>query len=150
MKRASAGFVLMTALFLIVTFAAIGAYLVTVASGQVEASTQDEQGARAYQAARTGIEWGAFQVLVNPAGNFATTICVTPAASQTLDLGSFGGPLGGDPFRVSVTCTRTSEAEGGATVQVYLVTATACNRAACAATGESTYVERQLQLVLAK
>lgn len=53
----------MAALFIIVTLAAIGTYLLTVSTGQVAAATQDEQGARAYQAARAGIEWGAYQVL---------------------------------------------------------------------------------------
>lgn len=147
MKR-SQGFLLMAALFLIVTFAAIGAYLVTVTSGQIEATTQDEQGARAYQAARTGIEWAAYQVLINSAGAFATTTCTTPLASQTLPLGAFGGP--GGAFQATVTCTRTTENEAGRTVQVYVVASTGCNRASCTAVGDPTYVERQLQLVLAQ
>jgi MSHA biogenesis protein MshP len=140
----------MAAVFLIVTFAAIGAYLITVSTGQIEAATQDEQGARTYQAARTGIEWAAFQVLVNTGGNFATNTCVTPLASQTLDLGALGGPATSDAFRVNVACTRTTETEGANPVQIYVVTATACNRATCNAIGEPTYVERQLQLVLSK
>lgn len=148
MKRGAHGFVLMAALFLIVTFAAIGAYLVTVSTGQIEAATQDEQGARAYQAARTGIDWGAYQVLMNPAGAFAATTCTTPAASQTLPLGTFGGP--GGSFQVVVSCTRTTETEAGNTVQVYIVTATGCNQAPCTAAGDPTYVERQLQLVVAR
>jgi MSHA biogenesis protein MshP len=144
----SRGFLLMAALFLIVTFATIGAYLVTITAGQVEAATQDEQGTRAYQAARTGIEWAAYQVLINPAGAFATTTCTTPLASQNLALGAFGGP--GGTFQVSVTCTRTTENEAGNTIQVYAITSTGCNRAACTGVGTSAYVERQLQLVLAQ
>ena len=66
MKRQARGFVLMLALFMIVSLAAIGVYLLTVATGQLEAGIQDEQGARAYQAARAGLEWGAYQVLRNP------------------------------------------------------------------------------------
>jgi len=147
MKR-SRGFLLMAALFLIVTFAAIGAYLVTITAGQVEAATQDEQGARAYQAARAGIEWAAYQVLINPAGAFATSTCTTPAASQSLSLGAFGGP--GGSFQVTITCTRTTETEAGTSIQVFAVTSTGCNRAACTVTGDPTYVERQLQLVLAR
>ena len=45
------GFALMLAVFMIVTLAAIGVYLVTVSTGQTQAVSQDEQGVRAYQAA---------------------------------------------------------------------------------------------------
>lgn len=145
----SRGFVLMAALFLIVTFAAIGAYLVTISTAQIEAATQDEQGARAYLAARAGIDWGAYQVLRNPTGAFATTTCTTPA-TQTLTFDGLGGPASGDAFRASITCARSTETERGETVEVFLITSTGCNRAACGASGDSTYVERQLQLVLAK
>src|SRR5260221_4705615 len=65
MKQRTSGFILMAALFLIVTFAAIGLDLVTISTGTVEAATQGEPGARAYQAARTGIDWAAFQVLLD-------------------------------------------------------------------------------------
>ena len=153
---ASRGFVLMAALFLIVTFAAIGAYLITISSGQIEAATQDEQGARAYLAARTGVDWAAYQLLqrsaVPPAaaGDFGPTCISANTASATLTLGPLGGPAGGDSFRVAVSCTRSTETEGGVTVEVFLVTSTGCNRAACGASGDATYVERQLQLVLAK
>jgi MSHA biogenesis protein MshP len=144
------GFVLMAALFLIVTFAAIGAYLVTISTGQIEAATQDEQAARAYLAARAGIDWGAYQVLRNPTGAFATATCVTPLAAQALPLGVLGGPAAGEQFRASITCVRSTETERGETVEVFVITSTACNRVACGGAGDSTYVERQLQLVLAK
>ena len=150
------GFVLMAAIFLIVVFAAIGAYLVTVATGQVEAASQDEQGARAYLAARAGVDWAAYQLLrrddVAPppaAGDFGPT-CAAGAATVTLTLGALGGPAGGDSFRATVACSRTMENEGGVTVQVFLITSTGCNRATCTASGDAGYVERQLQLVVAK
>lgn len=154
--RSSRGFVLMAAIFLIVTFAAIGAYLVTIATGQVEAASQDEQGTRAYLAARAGVDWAAYQLLrratVPPAiaSDFGPTCVATNAASATLTLGALGGPAGGDSFRASVACARSTEVEGGVTIEIFLITSTACNRAACAATGDAGYVERQLQLVLAK
>jgi len=155
MKQRTNGFILMAALFLIVTFAAIGLYLVTVATGTVEAATQGEQGARAYQAARTGIDWAAFQVLRNsdapPASptDFGPTCRTSNSATQTLDLGTFGAS--GGTFRSTVTCSRSTEVEGGTTIEIYVLTATACNRSpACPGTPDSAYVERQLQLVLSK
>lgn len=130
----------MAALFIIVTLAAIGAYLLTISTGQVAAASQDEQAAKAYQAARTGIDWGAYRVLINSS-------CV---ASQTIQLQTGGGGLSG--FWVQVDCSLVgAESEGGAPVNVYLITATGCNRSACgSANTEPTYVERQLRLTLSK
>lgn len=150
------GFVLMAALFLIVTFAAIGAYLVTIATVEAESATRDEQGTRAYLAARAGIDWAAYQLLqrssVPPAlvTDFGPTCVATNTANATLTLGALGGPAGGESFRVVVTCSRTTEVESGVTIEMFVITSTGCNRAACGAAGDATYVERQLQLVLAK
>jgi len=135
-RRAQRGFALMAALFIIVTLAAIGVYLLTVSTGQLAAGAQDEQAERAYQAARTGIEWGAYQVLVNSS-------CA--AGPQTLTL-----PQG---FVAQVSCASSAaETEGSRQVTGYTVTATGCNNAGgCgAANTAATYVERQLQLTLSK
>jgi MSHA biogenesis protein MshP len=155
MKHRTQGFILMAALFLIVTFAAIGLYLVTIATGTVEAATQGEQGARAYQAARTGIDWAAFQILRNSdvppalAADFGPTCKTTNAATKTLDLGTFGASAG--TFRSTVTCIRTVEVEGGTNVEIYVVKATGCNRSpTCPGAKDSAYVERELQLILSK
>lgn len=127
----------MAALFIIVTLAAIGAYLLTVSTGQVAAASQDEQAARAYQAAHTGIDLAAYEVL-------RTAGC---PATQTIALQQ--GLLG---FWVEVDCTLVdTETEGASTVNVYLITATGCNRNACGpANTDATYVERQLELTLSK
>ncbi|MGQ0510913.1 MAG: agglutinin biogenesis protein MshP [Betaproteobacteria bacterium] len=146
--RHAAGFALILALFMLVSLAAIGAYMLTVSTAQVEAGVQDEQGSRAYQAARAGIEWGAFQVLENPAGNFATTRC-TDASTEVI---VFAGGLAG--FRVAVTCQVFGpETEGSSPVSIYRLTATGCNSGTCpepAAGVSPTYVERQLQLTLTR
>jgi MSHA biogenesis protein MshP len=146
----------MAALFIVVTLAAIGVYLLTVATGQVAAASKDEQAARAYQAARAGIEWAAFQVLRNAeappagAGDFGPTCKNSNAATQDLSLGALGGPGGGETFQAHVACARSAEAEAGATVEIYVIKATACNRNACPGSPDTTYVERELQLVLSK
>jgi MSHA biogenesis protein MshP len=159
-KRQAAGFALMMAIFIIVTLAALGVYVLTISTGQLEAATQDEQGARAYQAAHTGIDWGAFQLLCNP----SNPNCSRPASpffsgctggggssSQTLTLGQ-----GLSGFCAQVNCQRVgSESEGGIVVAVYRITATGFNRvppaAACGAGSVGpTYVERQLQLTLTR
>ena len=49
-QRISAGFVLPSAIFLLVILAALAAFLVRIATTQSITSAQDVQGARAYQA----------------------------------------------------------------------------------------------------
>jgi len=132
------GFALMLAVFMIVTLAAIGLYLVTISTGQIQAVSQDEQSVRAYQAARTGIDWGAFKVLRSP-----------PCTSQTLTLTA--AELNG--FFAEVSCQQllplAGEIEGATTVKVYRIISTGCNASPCSpATPDQTYVERQLQLTL--
>lgn len=138
--RRCRGFALMLAVFMIVTLAAIGLYLVTISTGQIQAVSQDEQSVRAYQAARTGIDLAAFQLLRNPP--------CTPSQRLTLTQGLSG-------FYSEVTCLQTpiaGETEGATTVNVYKITATGCNANPCtpspATPADQTYVERQLQLTL--
>ena len=75
------GFSLVSAIFLLVVIAALGTFAVTLSTTQQQSSALDVMGARAYQAAQAGIEWGAFQVLPNSAAVFATT-CRTAGTSQ--------------------------------------------------------------------
>lgn len=142
-SRPQRGFGLMTGIFLIVVLAALGAFLVTVSGLQQTSSALDLQGSKAYQAARTGIEWGAFQALRNGS--------CSPASAATTFVP--GGTL--TDFTVTVNCVQTPYSEvTAATGDVYLITATACNRPSggqCpnnAAPGPY-YVERQLQATMA-
>ena len=149
LMRRCQGFALMMAVFMIVTLAAIGVYLVTMSTGQMAAASQDEQATRAYQAARTGVDWGTYQVLVNTGSGFATT-CAAGGAPNTQNLVLQQGLTG---FRTEVTCQRVgSETEAGFPVVVYRLTVIGCNHspAACGTSVDPTYVERQLQLTLAK
>lgn len=134
--RRAKGFALILALFLIVSLAAIGAYLLTVSNVQVESGIMDEQSARAYQAARGGVEWGAYQVLQASNCWVGTTTMAFPAALAD--------------FSASVTCTAfTPETEGGAPVATFRITSTGCNAAFCPGAAVPGYVERQLELTVA-
>lgn len=136
-SRPARGFALMMAIFVLVTLAAIGTYLLTISTGQLEAAIQDEQGARAYQAARSGIDWGAYQQLRNAS-------CLAPIQSLVFTQPGLAG------FRAEVTCVLlVTETEGTTPVNVFRITATGCNRNPCgAANVDATYVERQLELIL--
>jgi MSHA biogenesis protein MshP len=138
-QRRQAGFALMMAVFLIVTLAAIGVYLLTVTTAQTEAVAQDEQAARAHQAARAGMEWAAYRVLRTGLGCAPLT--------QTLALGQ---GLSGFSSTIQIECDG-AEVEGGASIELFRVTATGCNSGTCPAGAPGpTYVERQLHLTLAR
>ncbi|WP_426176279.1 agglutinin biogenesis protein MshP [Massilia sp. TWR1-2-2] len=145
--RRSAGVGIVTAIFLLVVLAALAVALVGISTAQNSASALDVQGARAYQAARAGVEWGLFQSLRNPAfvcnGN---TSFALPAS------GSLRG------FVVTVNCTSVAGAAGAAPGSPAaqprsVLTATACNLQAapapCQNAGNNAdYVERQVKVIL--
>lgn len=140
------GFSMVTAVFLLVVLALLGAFLVRVASVQHATSALDVQSARAYQAARSGIEWGLYQVMdpANTVGGPAALPTCFGATPLTLQ-----GTLSG--FAVSVTCTRypdnvTTYTELNRVVAVYDITA----QASIGTAGETNYVERQLRATLTR
>ena len=137
--RRSAGFALVAAIFLLVVLAALGAFIVSISTSQQMGSALDVQGERAYQAARSGIEWGVYQVTRNGAS-------CSPAVTN-----SFGFPATATTlaaFTVTVTCTAYPDANGGPTV--YGIIATACNQPTAGACPNGApglaYVERQMQV----
>jgi MSHA biogenesis protein MshP len=146
LPRRTRGFALVLAVFLIVSLAAIGAYLLTVTNVQVESTTKDELGGRAYQAARAGLEWGTYRVLRDLScapgpGPIVITFPTVPPASAHLA-----------GFYAEVTCVDFGpETEGGGTVNTFRIVSTGCNLNPCSpgAPG-STYVERQLQLTVTR
>ncbi|HCI12631.1 MAG: hypothetical protein A2063_08630 [Gallionellales bacterium GWA2_60_142] len=140
------GFSLISAIFLLVVIAALGAFAVTLSTTQHQSAALDVMGSRAYHAARTGVEWAAFQVISSPFNAPAPATCATNFAAGTL-----GGALA--PFTVNVTCGAVSHPEGtdalGATnyVWVYEVSASAVTGGN---PGDSSYVERVISVTLAK
>jgi MSHA biogenesis protein MshP len=113
--RAEDGFSLISAIFLLVVIAAL-----------------DVQGARAYQAARAGIEWGAFQVLRNTNCPAPTTL---PALPNTLA-----------SFTVTVLCTSTATTEAGLPVTMFQLTSTAIQ----GTPATPNYVDRQMSVTIAQ
>ncbi len=142
------GFTVVSAIFLLVVLAGLGAAMLNLSTSQHVSSQLDVQGARAYQAARAGIEWGMYQQL--------------RLGSCTAGPSSFAMPAGTtlSTFTVSVTCSKTSYGSAsatngiqlatGASIDVYQITATACNNPSagnCPGTPNgSDYVERQMQV----
>lgn len=63
---------MVSAIFLLVVLAALGAFMVTFSNTQQLTSAQDVQGSRAYWAARAGLEWAAASI--DPT-NAARSVC---------------------------------------------------------------------------
>jgi MSHA biogenesis protein MshP len=134
------GFSIITAIFLLVVLSFLGVAMVTFSTTQHQSSAMDVLGSRAYQAARAGIDWAAYQVAQSPASAAVAAACATNFAA-----GSLGGTL--SPFAVNVTCAPTSYIESGSTVWVYDVAASA---AAGGTAGDQGYVERVINVKLGR
>ena len=127
MNRSSQkAFSLVPALFLIVVLAILGVVAVRMSVVQSQTVVLAMQSARAYAAAQSGIEWGAYQALEN--GSCGTS---------TLSLAE--GALNG--FSVAVSCSSTSHTEAQATINVYTVEAFAWS----GAYGQPDYVSRRVR-----
>jgi MSHA biogenesis protein MshP len=109
---------LVTAIFLLVVIAGLAAAMVTVFTAQQTGSQLDQQGTRAYQAARAGIEWGLFRA--RQAGS-----CEDPSTSTSTFALPAASNLAG--FTVTVRCRQTGTA-GEAATPIRVITATACNQ----------------------
>lgn len=104
-RQSQRGFVLVSAVFLLVVLAALGAFMLTFSNTQHLTSAQDVQGSRAYWAARAGVEWAVSSILT-------TSGCV-------------GSPTSMDDFTLSITCSSQSYDEGGINKTVFSITSIA-------------------------
>lgn len=136
-NRPQRGFSIVTAIFLLVVLAGLGATMVTFSTAQNQNLAMDLMGSRAYQAANAGIEWAAFNIASSPGAAVAAAPRFTPGTATAL-----GGNLA--PFTVTVGYTATAYndvIEAGSGVQnlwSYDITSTAVYGAA----GTANYVER--------
>lgn len=134
------GVSVITAVFLLLLFAGLAVYMLWITSAQNRGAAQDVQGARAYQTARSGVEWGLYRLLRD--GQCAASNSLTFTGSSLTD------------YTVTVACTRTANTDellSTNAIRVYEIVATACNRpvgGTCVgidANGPG-YVERQIRV----
>ena len=90
--RVARGFTIVTAVFLLVVLSLLGVFIVSVTGLQQSSQQLDVLGVRAYQAARAGIEWGAWQVLDpnNDLPGFGGTANLAPCPRATTNLTGLG------------------------------------------------------------
>lgn len=125
------GFSLPVAIFVIVVLALLGTMMVTIGGVQRATAAAAAQGARAYHAARAGVEWGIYRTIVGG------TACTAAGGI----LGNFSLAVTGlNGFNVMVSCAQTSHSEHGATVRVVAITSVATY----GAFGDADYVSRTL------
>lgn len=108
--RNEGGFALVPALFLVVVLSALAVVAVRIGNGQQHAVTMGLQQARALAAARTGIEWGAYQALHGSCVS-STTLNLTESAASG--------------FAVVISCASTAFSDGTATRTSYVIRSTA-------------------------
>ena len=107
------GFALVAAMFVIIIIALVIAAMMRMAGNQHGTNSMAIQQARAYEAARSGLEWGISRAL---AGSCLASKTLVMTGSN---LSEFEG--------VRVTCSVNAYSEDGATVNIYQLTATAQN-----------------------
>lgn len=117
------GFSLVTAIFLLVILAMLGAFMVTLSTTQNVTSAQDYQGSQAFRAARAGIEWGVASI---------KTLVTSCPAPTTMTMGSYS---------VAVTCTLNSYDEGGTPRRIFWLASTATTGGSVGSIG---YIERTM------
>lgn len=125
------GFAAISAIFLIVILAALGAFMVTFSNTQQLTSAQDLQGTRAYWAARAGLEWGIGSVVAS-----GSTPPACPASTTILGTSFDGG------FTVTVYCNRADYTEAGVSIHIFQFTSTA--KSAAGSPGSIGYTERSI------
>lgn len=130
MNRVQSGFSLITAIFLLVVVAALVAYMTNIRVVQQTTLVYGVQGARATQAARSGVEWGIYQSIVN--GSCAGSTSFTDPV--------FAG------FNIEVQCGQTTHIEGTTPIDTFQLTAIARS----GSYGSLDYVQRRIQATVSQ
>ena len=138
LRRAQRGFTLITGIFLITILFLLSAFVIGFRVFQESSVSLDTLGTRAFAAARSGVEWGAYQAL-RPG----------PCAAGTTSL-ALAGTLSG--YTATVTLAPSTYNEAGTTVTICNISSNACNQPAggsCPnASPGANYVERQITTIV--
>lgn len=105
--KRSRGFSLVAVIFLITILAVAVVFIQRISNVAVATNNLAMQGARAWQAAEAGAEWGIYHV--------TTGGCPAASSSFTLNEESLAG------FEVTVLCSTNSYTEEGVTVNMYFL-----------------------------
>lgn len=137
-----AGFATTAIIAILLMLAVLGASLAVISGTQQAGHALDVSGVKAYHAARGGLEWAMYNVLRSGGSGCAAVNGASFAFTDNLS-----------GYRVSLACTASAheEATQATPVNMYSLTATACNDAACpsaSAPPPPYYAERQLRVTV--
>jgi len=137
-RKHERGFALVAAIFIVVVLAMLGIMMVTIGGMQRATASVAVQGARAFYAARSGIEWGTFGAL-----NDTVATCGNAASRPTRN--TFALTASGlNGFTLSVVCSYTTHRERNDTYNVYVINSTATS----GNFGDADYVSRTLRVTV--
>lgn len=125
------GVSLIAGIFLLLLMASLAAVMVNVVSTAHVNTAADIGGARAYQAARAGAEWGMYQLDPNAQG------AALPACA--------GGSPAIPGHTVTVTCSSSDYAEAGRQIRIYRIISVAV-----AIGARAPGIERQIEVTVEK
>jgi len=129
------GISLITAIFILLILSLLAGYIGHLATSTQSESAMDVNASRSYQAAKAGLEYGAYRAIV-------VASCTTTSFSPANITG----------FTVTVVCTTPAVYQEGTTNKtLYQIVATACNQPTGAGVCPNpapgaNYAERQLQM----
>jgi MSHA biogenesis protein MshP len=135
--KKQSGFSLVAAIFLLVVLSLLGVYMVTISSVQQQTLSYTFLSARAYQAARSGIEWGIYRAL-----NDGDCSSFPPASPKIIDFTS--GSLSG--FQTTITCNLSNHQEKSNSFNIYDLTAV--SKSDTASFGQQDYVSREIKVTI--
>lgn len=102
----SRGFTLVQAIFILVVLALLGVVMMRLLGVQSSTSVFALQGARAYQAARSGLEWGAAQASLGNSCDGTMTIAAFTVTVACSSQSFTEGPIGPySVYRINSTAT---------------------------------------------
>ena len=128
------GFSIIAGIFILVVLAALAGFIVSVTTTQNVTFAQDVQGARAYQAARAGAEYG-----------IARWLSATPSAAADCTAGATTVSLAGTPLAGFTLTVSLAPSSGGG---VNFCTITSRASATATAAGSPAFVEREIRVVV--
>jgi len=132
----AAGSALITAIFLIVVLAAIGAAMVSLSTVQEDTVTKSVLAARVYYGAKAGIDWAVQRTISDPGA--PPTRCTGPSPEFPATIALTGTGLAG--VTAIVTCAQ-SQHGAGTTAYTYYLTSIATT----GTLGTPDYAERRME-----
>jgi MSHA biogenesis protein MshP len=123
------GFSIVMAIFILVVLGLLGGYMATFTAVQTDTTAYALQGAKAYQAARAGIEWALAQINTSNS-------CTLVNAQTALTFNGLNG------FTVSLSCIPQTVYEGGNTLTYFSIDA----KSQYQTYSNSNYVAREIKV----